>query len=105
MEHNFLLLAQPTTNNTPLRSFQTQEWFYEFYGPEDANYCEVFNFSVTATYVGATYTGAGCSVHSPVLSRMLPSIPDISRMQSSQEASVEKQSGEVVLSVYFQVHT
>ena len=35
---------------------------YHFTAPEGAPPCEVYNFSVTATYVGATYTGAGCSV-------------------------------------------
>ena len=51
---------------------------YNFTAPEGTPPCEVYNFSVTATksYVGATYTGAGCSVPSPVLSSMLPSLPD-----------------------------
>ena len=41
--------------------------FYYFTAPEDAPPCEVYNFSVTATHVGATYTGAGCSVPSPAV--------------------------------------
>ena len=40
------------------------ESYYNFAAPEDAPPCEVYNFSVTVTYVGATYTGAGCSVPS-----------------------------------------
>ena len=91
-------------------STDSQEWsislsepYHVFTAPEDAPPCEVYNFSVTATYVGANYTGAGCSVPSPVLSTMLPSLPDINRLESSLNHSLEKQSGEVTLSVYFEV--
>ena len=56
---------------------------YYFRAPDSAPPCEVYNFSVTATPVGATYTGDGCSVPSPVLSRMLPSLPNISSLKSS----------------------
>ena len=41
-----------------------------FTAPEGAPPCEVYNFSVTATYAGATCT-------SPVLNIMIPSLPDI----------------------------
>ena len=34
---------------------------YSFTLPKDAPTCEVYNFSVTAAYVGAIYTGASCS--------------------------------------------
>ena len=61
------------------------------------------NFSVTATFVGATYTGAGCSVPSLVLSTMLPFLPIIGDLQSSYNISLEKQTGHVLLTVYFQV--
>ena len=62
-----------TSNNTHPQTPQLHQPFYIFNAPDCAPPCEVYNFSVTATYVGATYTGAGCSVPSPVLSRMLPS--------------------------------
>ena len=64
--------------------------YYYFTAPEDAPLCEVYNFSVTATYVGATYTGAGCSIPSPVLSRMLPSLPDVDELESSLSYSLTK---------------
>ena len=67
------------------------ESYYHFTAPESAPPCEVYNFSVTATYVGATYTGAGCSVPSPVLSRMLPSLPDIDVLEPSLNYSLTKQ--------------
>ena len=85
-------------------TFTPQEPYHTFTAPEGASPCEIYNFSVTATYVGATYTGAGCSVPSHVLSTMLPSLPDISNLRSSRNFSLIKQTGEVVLTVYFQVN-
>ena len=76
---------------------------YHFTAPEGAPPCEVYNFSVTATYVGATYTGAGCSVPSPVLSTMLPSLPNISRLESSLEFVLEKRSTDFIVEVSFEV--
>ena len=58
-------------------TFKLQDPNYVFTAPEGAPPCEVYNFSVTVTYVGATYTEAGCSISNPVLSTMLPSLPDI----------------------------
>ena len=41
------------------------ESYYIFTGPEHTlPPCEVYNFSIIATYVGVTYTGAGCSIPS-----------------------------------------
>ena len=81
-----------TRNNTHPQTLQLHQPFYVFNAPDGAPPCEVYNFSVTATHVGVSYTGAGCSVPSPVLSRMLPSLPDISGLESSVEYSVEKHS-------------
>ena len=79
---------------------------YYFAAPEGAPPCEVYNFSVTASYdiVGATYTGASCSLPSPVLSRMLPSVRDIDQLESSLSYLLMKQPNgglalEVLLSV------
>ena len=77
--------------------------FYYFTAPEDASPCEVYNFSVTATYVGATYTGAGCSVPSPVLSMMLPSLPDITPVESSIQYVLIKQIIKLTINVTFEV--
>ena len=93
-------------SSTCVLSLLLHESFYVFTAPEGAPHCEVYNFSVTVTYVGATYTGDGCSVPSPVLSRMLPSLPNIDELESSLNYSLEKQAtGEVILSAYFQVFT
>ena len=66
------------------------ESFFYFTVPDGAPSCEVYNFSVTATYVGATYIGAGCSAPSSVISRMLPSLPDIDQVESSLSYSLRK---------------
>ena len=70
---------------------------YHFTAPEDAPPCEVYNFSVTATYVCATYTGAGCSIPSPVLSTMLPSLPNISQLEPSIHYSLKKEGKEKII--------
>ena len=87
------ILSQSFSLDTPYLSYFT------FTAPEDAPPCEVYNFSVTATYdiVGATYTGAGCSVPSPVLSRMLPSLPNVAKLESSLDYSLELKSGGITL--------
>ena len=82
---------------------QLSEPYYLFTAPEDAPPCEVYNFSVTATYVGATYTGAGCSVPSPVLSTMLPSLPDITPVESSIQYVLIKQDIKLIINVTFEV--
>ena len=89
--------------NTKQRDFQLEDTYYVFDGSEGAPACEVYNFSVTATYVGATYTGAVCSEPSPVISRMLPSLPVIKGEQSSVNLTVKKSSGELTVSVNFKV--
>ena len=80
------------------------EPYFLFTAPEDAPPCEVYNFSVTATYVGATYTGAGCSVPSPVLSTVLPSLPDATRLKSSLNYMLERNTEEgVTLTLFIMV--
>ena len=63
-----------------------------FTAPESAPLCEIYNFSVTATYTlsGVIYSGSGCSVPSPVLSRMLPSLPDKKSLDSIIAYELEK---------------
>ena len=93
-----------TSDNTEERTFQIDEHYSVFTAPEDAPPCEVYNFSVTATYVGATYTGAGCSVPSPVLSTMLPSLPDIEQLEGSLKYTLKKRStSSIVLFVSYKV--
>ena len=81
-----------TNSTTSLLLTSTELDYLLFTAPDNARAlpCEVYNFSVTATPVGATYTGDGCSVPSPVLSRMLPSLPDAEKLNDSLEYSLEK---------------
>ena len=94
-----------TSSSMKPRSYEVQTPSFKFIAPNYAPPCEVYNFSVTATPVGATYTGDGCSVPSPVLSRMLPSLPDISDLESSLNYSIVKQRSEggVQLNIHFSV--
>ena len=93
-----------TSSSTALQ-WMLQQPYYVFTAPDGASHCEVYNFSVITTYdvVGATYTVAGCRVPSPVLSRMLPSLPDISRVESSICYFLEKTLGRISLNVTFSV--
>ena len=49
------------TRGSSSQEISLNETNYSFTPPEDAPTCEVYNFSVTAAYVGAIYTGASCS--------------------------------------------
>ena len=85
--------------------FILQKTHHIFTAPRGAPPCDVYNFSVTATYVGATYTGTGCysSESSPVLSTMLPSLPNISQLESSLEYELKKEATELVLRISYEV--
>ena len=99
----YVLKIVPASSKIPSQSFQLHESFYVFAAPDDAPPCEVYNFSVTTTYVGA---GAGCSVLSPVLSKMLPSLPDISGLESSLKHLIKRESIDsdgITLNVFFKV--
>ena len=99
-----LSVKSPSTQE---QMFQLYEPYYLFTAPEGAPHCEIYNFSVTATYdiVSTTYTGASCSVPSPVLSKMLPSLPDIHRLEASLKYSLIKNESKVKLSVSFLVRS
>ena len=103
--HSIYTLTIVTGHNTQSQILQLDQPYYVFMNnaSEGIPPCEVYNFSVTATYVGATNTGAGCSVPSSVISRMLPSLPDISGLVSSINVSLENQSTRITLTTSFQV--
>ena len=75
---------------------------YTFKAPQGSPPCQVYNFSVTATPLGATYTGDGCSV--PGFNQtMLPSLPDITALELSLNHSLIKRGNNVSLTVMFDV--
>ena len=84
------------------KSVQLSKPYLEFTAPDGAPICEFYNFSVTATYVGAIYTGDGCSVPSSI-HKMLPSLPDIKPLQSSLKYTLMLQDRVVTLKVFFKV--
>ena len=96
-----LSVKSPSIEQTLL---ELDEPFYLFTA-DGAPPCEVYNFSVSATYVGANYTGDGCASHSPVLSTMLPSLPEVEMMESSINYILNQKSGKVILSVSYKVYT
>ena len=83
-------------------SSQLGEQYLVFNTSDDTPPCEVYNFSVTATYVGATYTGVGCSEPSNEVF-MLPSLPDIRELESSLKNYLIKESTKITLSILFEV--
>lgn len=92
------------SSNSKTQYFQLNDTNYIFTAPKGSDPCDVYNFSVTATYTGAIYTGADCSVPSEIYSMMLPSLPDIENVESTLNYSVEKRSAErVSLNIQFEV--
>ena len=91
------------THGSSWTVINTTDHHYSFTAPEGSPPCEIYNFSVTATYVGATYTGAGCSIPSSIISRMLPSLPNIERMNASLIYSLIVIHGDLNLNVSFEV--
>lgn len=95
-----------STNTQPLL-LELDERSYVFSSPDGTPPCEIYNISVLATYheiAGVTYTGPGCSVSTRVLQRMLPSLPDISKLESSLTYTLKKDSsGNVTLRLFFSV--
>ncbi len=100
---SFLLTISNESSNNIL-SASLNESYFHFTAREGAPPCEVYNFSVTATYVGANYTGAGCSVPS-IVHTMLPSLPNIGRLESSLRLmySLVQQSEQFILNILFEV--
>ena len=82
------------SGDTQPQVFHQNETSFVYNAPKGSPPCEFYNFSVTANYVGTmtTYTGADCNVHSKVFNIMLPSLPDIGRMESSLDYILEKKS-------------
>ena len=103
-EYSFLLTINSSSISSPM-TLVLHNTLYLFTASEHVPPCEVYNFSVTATHVGATYTGAGCSVSSPVLSTMLLSVPDIDKMEQTIQFTLAKLSGELIFNISYEVST
>ena len=99
---SYFLTISSTYCDLTCESVELHEPPFEFTAPDGAPTCELYNFSVIATYAGARYTGTGCSVPSSIQS-MLPSFPDIKRLESSLRYSLIKRAMSVTLNVSFKV--
>ena len=64
---------------------------------EDPSPCDVYSFQVTAV------NDAGASEPSEIITRNLPSLPDLSSVEDSLHHSLVKSAGGVMLSVMFNV--
>ena len=95
------LLTISHGSSSDIRSLN--ESYYHFTAPEGAPPCQIYNFSVTVTYVGATYTGAGCSVPSIANKIMLPSLPNLGRMESSLIYSLVQHFQQFILNISIEV--
>ena len=100
LNHNESYTLTVNSKNTQPRLYELRRPFFTFTAPEGAPPCEVYNFSVIAnsSYIGATYTGAGCGVPSTVLSLTLPSLPDKVGLESSLNYSLRKEDTNAVIS-------
>ena len=96
-----------TSRNTEPLILQLNEQFYVFTAPKGVTPCEVYNFSVLTTYhdiEGTAYSGDECNVASLEILRMLPSLPDIGKLESSLSHTLRKNAtGNITLEVSFSV--
>jgi hypothetical protein len=100
MNQSIIYTLTINRNTDQPQTLNLNQTYHVFTALEAAPPCEVYNFSVTTTYVGATYTGAGCSVPSPVISRMLPSLPNV----GPPIFTLKTQSTGITLNTSFEVH-
>ena len=91
------------TYGSNITVINTIKHHYSFSALEGAPSCEAYNLSIMATYIGATYSGPGCSVPSPTVSTMLPSLPDIEKLNSSLTYSLTSIGGIFILNITLEV--
>ena len=96
-----LMISNGSSNETIVLT----EPHYTFNFPEGSPPCDVYNFTVAATYVGALYTGAGCSEPSAVISITHPFLPDIEQLESSLENTLilSRNDDHLILRISFNV--
>ena len=85
-------------SSTPMEVSGIQDQHY-ILTLEDSTSCDVYSFQVTAV------NGAGTGTPSEIITRSLPSLPDISPVQDSLQHSLVRTASGVTLSVSFNVRT
>ena len=98
---NYTLIVQ-NTNESSRQTFTLNESFYIFISKEDNSSCAVFNFSVLTSFTSSIHSGS-CISESNAVQTMLPSLPNITFLESSINVSLARGVGSVILSVYFLV--
>ena len=100
MEVNFTVtvtnLNDSSTGPMEVSGMQDQHYIFTL---EDSTSCDVYSFQVTAV------NGAGTGTPSEIITRSLPSLPDISTVQDSLQYSLVRTASGVTLSVTFNVRT
>ena len=87
-------LNDSSTGPMEVSGIQDQHYIFTL---EDSTSCDVYSFQVTAM------NGAGTGTPSEIITRSLPSLPDISPVQDSLQHSLVRTASGVTLSVTFNV--
>ena len=87
-------LNDSSTGPMEVSGIQDQHYIFTL---EDSTSCDVYSFQVTAV------NGAGTGTPSEIITRILPSLPDISPVQDSLQHSLVRTASGVTLSVTFNV--
>ena len=87
-------LNDSSTGPMEVSGIQDQHYIFTL---EDSTSCDVYSFQVTAV------NGAGTGTPSEIITRSLPSLPDISPVQDSLQHSLVRTASGVTLSVTFNV--
>ena len=87
-------LNDSSTGPMEVSGIQDQHYIFTL---EDSTSCDVYSFQVTAM------NGAGTGTPSEIITRSLPSLPDISPVQDSLQHSLVRTADGIVLEVTFNV--
>ena len=87
-------LNDSSTGPMEVSGIQNQHYIFTL---EDSTSCDVYSFQVTAV------NGAGTGTLSDIITRSLPSLPDISPVQDSLQHSLVRTADGIVLEVTFNV--
>ena len=93
---NFTVTVTHTNLSSEVSGIQDQHYIFTI---EDSTSCDVYSFQVTAT------NSAGTGTPSQIITRSLPSLPDISPVQDSLQHSLVRTASGVTLSITFNVRT
>ena len=91
----FTNLNDSSTGPMEVSGIQDQHYIFTL---QDSTLCDVYSFQVTAV------NGAGTGTSSEIITRSLPSLPDISSVQNSIQYSLVRTASGVTLNITFNVH-